>query len=72
MFVNSISSNQSQASPTEFTKRFPAAVENIQVLHRVVLMTPENINLNSFMYEPILDMSDEHLRKLYRDVSSLK
>jgi len=29
----------------------------------VVLMTPENIHLNSFMYEPIIDMSDEHLKR---------
>ena len=34
-------------------------------------MTPENIHLNSFMYEPILDMSDDHLRVLYEEVSSL-
>jgi hypothetical protein len=34
-------------------------------------MTPENIHLNSFMYEPIVDMSDESLRKLYTDVSAL-
>lgn len=29
------------------------------------MMTPENIHLNSFMYEPILDMSYDHLKKLY-------
>jgi hypothetical protein len=34
-------------------------------------MTPENIHLNTFMYEPILDMSDEHLRKLYKSVVAL-
>jgi hypothetical protein len=72
VFVNGITANQSQALLSEFTKRFATEAENIQVLHRVVLMTPENIHLNSFMYEPILDMSHEHLRKLYRDVSSLK
>jgi len=71
-FVNAITANQSQALLKEFTKRFATEAENIQVLHRVVLMTPENIHLNSFMYEPILDMSDEHLRKLYKDVSGLK
>jgi len=31
---------------------------NLITLSDVVLMTPENIHLNSFMYEPILDMSD--------------
>jgi hypothetical protein len=43
---------------------FPGDAASIGVLQRVVLMTPENIHMNSFMYEPILDMSDEHLRKL--------
>ncbi len=71
-FVSGICANQSQALLIEFVKRFPNEAENVRVLQRVVLMTPENIHLNSFMYEPILDMSDEHLRKLYRDVLSLK
>ena len=44
----------------------------IEVLENVVLMTPENIHLNSFMYEPIVDMSDEHLRALYGAVRALK
>lgn len=34
-------------------------------------MTPENIHLNSFMYEPILDMANEHLKELYRKISNL-
>ena len=45
--------------------------ESVHVLGQVNLMTPENIHINSFMYEPILDMSDEHLRRLYADVGSL-
>ena len=69
--VSGISANQSQALLKEFIKRFSGETENIQVLQRVILMTPENIHLNSFMYEPILDMSDEHLRKLYKDVLAL-
>lgn len=71
-FVNSISLNQSQLLLAEFKKHFSGEADNIQILQRVLLMTPENIHLNSFMYEPILDMSDEHLRKLYKDVLSLK
>ena len=42
-----------------------AETEKIKLLEQVNLMTPENIHFNSFMYEPILDMSDEHLRQLY-------
>lgn len=48
-----------------------AQKENIYVLWQVNLMTPENIHLNSFMYEPILDMSDEHLKDLYIKVKAL-
>ena len=44
---------------------------NIEVLENVVLMTPENIHLNSFMYEPIIDMSDWHLKELYDKVKKL-
>lgn len=71
-FVANITANQSQALLSAYMKKFVAETENIQVLQRMVLMTPENIHLNSFMYEPILDMSDEHLRRLYRDVVALK
>lgn len=45
--------------------------ENIKILEQVNLMTPENIHFNSFMYEPILDMSDEHLKNLYSEVKKL-
>ena len=34
-------------------------------------MTPENIHLNSFMYEPILDLSDYHLRDLYQKLENI-
>ena len=37
-------------------------------LNRVSLMTPEQIHLNSFMYEPLVDMSIQSLRRLYEDV----
>ena len=40
-------------------------------LDKVVLMTPEIIHLNSFMYEPILDMSGQHLADLYKEVKEL-
>jgi ABC-type lipoprotein export system ATPase subunit len=70
-FVNGITENQTHALFKRFSKKFATDERSISVIHRVVLMTPENIHLNSFMYEPILDMSDDHLRKLYQDVSAL-
>jgi len=58
-----------------FLKDFETKKEekgNIEVLSKVVLITPENIHLNSFMYEPILDMSDFELKQLYSEVKILK
>jgi len=70
-FVAAIKENQTPVLLSEFAKLFVHETEVIKTLQNVVLMTPENIHLNSFMYEPILDMSDEHLRKLYAKVVAL-
>lgn len=45
--------------------------KDIEILERVAIMTPENIHVNSFMYEPLLDMSDVALKDLYSDVLDL-
>lgn len=71
-FVADIESNQTPRLLEKFKELFSGEVGNIETIQRVVLMTPENIHLNSFMYEPIVDMSDEHLKKLYQDVLTLK
>lgn len=42
------------------------------ILEEVVIMTSENIHINSFMYEPIIDMSMEYLIKLYNKICNLK
>ena len=56
-FVDAIEANQTP----RLLKRFEAECSNdfdaIKTLRKVLLMTPENIHLNAFMYEPILDMS---------------
>lgn len=69
--VSGIAVNQTYELFKLFKVKYGAEIGTIEVIQRVMLMTPENIHLNSFMYEPILDMSDEHLRKLYQDVQKL-
>ncbi|RZD16027.1 MAG: hypothetical protein EVJ46_07480 [Candidatus Acididesulfobacter guangdongensis] len=64
--------NQTRKLFERFKVKFRTEQENIKILERVILMTPENIHFNSFMYEPILDMSDEHLKTLYCDIKKLK
>ena len=74
-FLESIKKNQTAKLIRKFKEQFAgvaAEQETILVVDRVNLMTPENIHLNSFMYEPILDMSSVHLRKLYGEVKALK
>ncbi len=66
-----ITANQTPALLKRYQADFPAELANASVIQRVLLMTPENIHLNSFMYEPILDMSDQHLRRLHSEVVAL-
>lgn len=70
-FVASINSKQTQKLLAKFKELCSGEIDAIKTIQRVMLMTPENIHVNSFMYEPIVDMSDEHLRKLYVDVLAL-
>lgn len=70
-FVKSIDANQTHKLFDRFRAKLPTEHAAIETLQRVIIMTPENLHLNSFMYEPILDMSDEHLRKLHTDIVAL-
>ncbi|MGL5611561.1 hypothetical protein, partial [Cetobacterium sp.] len=44
----------------------------LEVFEAVNLMTAENIHINSFMYEPLIDMSSNHLKELYIKVKNIK
>lgn len=70
IFYNRITSNQTSA----LTKKFDelcAPTNDIQLLVKEVnLITPENIHLNSFMFEPLIDMSVWRLKKLYQDTKA--
>lgn len=44
----------------------------MNTLELVAMITPENIHINSFMFEPILDMSIKQLYGLYQNVKALK
>lgn len=70
-FWKGIKANQSFELIKRYKQDFPADTENIKLMEQVNLMTPENIHLNSFMYEPILDMSNDHLKQLYTTIKDL-
>ena len=44
----------------------------VKILDEVNIMTPENIHLNSFMYEPLLDMDIIELHRLYQNIKNLE
>lgn len=44
---------------------------SLAILNEVSIMTPENIHLNSFMYEPLLDMDVVELLDLYTRIKIL-
>lgn len=56
---------------TEIYKNECPKDSNRTIIERVNMMTPELIHLNSFMYEPLIDMSIFHLTKLYKDCKNL-
>lgn len=42
------------------------------IMNKVLMLTSENIHFNNFMFEPLVDMSILHLKRLYDEVSQLK
>lgn len=47
----------------------PKEKEERRIIDRVLIMTSENIHINSFMYEPLIDMSLDELINLYNEVT---
>lgn len=70
-FVANIKKNQTMELISKYKSLFINEIEKIKTLERVNLITPENIHFNSFMYEPILDMSSNELKKLYDEIKKL-
>lgn len=55
-----------------FKDEFTGTKDNeIRILDKVNLVTPENIHINAFMFEPIIDLSLSHLVQLYHEIDSL-
>jgi hypothetical protein len=70
-FVDGITEYQTMKLLKKYRDDFQQEIESIALMEQVNLMTPENIHLNSFMYEPILDMSPKHLKQLYAAVKTV-
>ena len=62
----SVTGNQTGKWTGKFKKTCPKDT-NYSIIERVNMMTPELIHLNSFMFEPLIDMSLYHLIQLYKN-----
>ncbi len=64
-------------SPSQFRNLFEEykllvnETKEIRILEKVGITVNSNIHLNSFMYEPILDLTIDHLVDLYTEVKAL-
>lgn len=45
--------------------------DDCKIIDEVNIMTPENIHINSFMYEPIMDIDINELINLYKKITAL-
>ena len=65
------SSNQTRELRSLYVRKFPKDKRPLGIIDKVLLMTSENIHLNAFMYEPIIDISSSHLIKLYKELENI-
>ena len=65
-----VSSNQTGKWTELFKQNCPGDV-HLKIIERVNMMTPELIHINSFMFEPLIDMSLHHLKTLYQDCKGM-
>ena len=69
-FYSKIMSNQTSALTKKFDELCSPSDDMQLLIKEVNLITPENIHLNSFMFEPLIDMSVWRLKKLYQDTKT--
>ena len=70
-FLTFIESNKNQTRELYNGFKQLGKFEEKKLLNEVNIMTPEQIHLNSFMYEPILDMDIVELLNLYHKIKKL-
>ena len=70
VFYNGITSNQTFELTKKYNELCSPSSEIQLLLKEVNMITPENIHLNSFMFEPLIDMSVWRLKELYQEVKA--
>ncbi|EOC99374.1 hypothetical protein [Caldisalinibacter kiritimatiensis] len=63
--------NQTPKLIEEYKKHYPSNEKEISILEQINMMAVENIHVNSFMYEPIIDLTDYYLKDIYECAKEL-
>jgi len=71
-WIDTINGVQTRKLYKRYYSDFSSEIDNQKILESVNIMTPENIHLNSFMYEPLLDMDIIELKTLYNNIKNLE
>lgn len=69
--ISSITKNQTSELAKMYEKKFGINDEIFKIVRQILLFTSENIHLNSFMYEPLIDTSPSELKSLYGNLLML-
>lgn len=70
--INGFKSNQTKQLIDYCIDQSLLSEKEIEISESVKIMTSENIHVNAFMYEPIIDMSDDELISLYNEIKNLE
>lgn len=63
--ISSITKNQTGELVKLYEDRFGTNNDFYKIVRQITLLTSENIHLNSFMYEPLIDTSPNELKSLF-------
>ena len=66
---NNLTSNLVDAFKQHHAADLP---DECRLMNRVLMLTSENIHINNFMFEPLVDISILYLKQLYKDVCNIQ
>lgn len=69
-YWSAATSNQFGKLLAEFKEQLPSS-KAASILEQISITVSLNTHLNSFMYEPILDLTKDHLAQLYQGIKNL-
>ena len=70
--LSSIKNNQTRELFNKFKLLYEDGKnDEVMTLNKVLMTTSENIHMNNFMFEPIVDLSTKYLIDLYKEVKAL-